>query len=54
MTAIQPPTDAERLAWALKYGHVKTLGTGMQDFDYQPITLEIIDAGIARMKMEAE
>lgn len=43
------PSDTERLEWVLRYAAVKTLGT-YQDFDYIPITLEIIDNAIAKEK----
>jgi|ERR1051325_1130439 hypothetical protein len=44
--------DAARLEWVLKYGHAKTLGVA-QDFDYMPITLEMIDGAIARQLEKA-
>lgn len=42
-------TDTERLQWLLRYGHLKTLGVA-QDFDYIPVTLELVDREIAREK----
>jgi hypothetical protein len=45
------PSDKERLEWCLKYGVVRTLGVA-QDFDYLPITLELIDGEIARKAIQ--
>jgi len=45
---IKQPTDAERLQWVLRYGMARTLGTGADDYDYHPITLEMIDKAIAK------
>jgi hypothetical protein len=43
----QTTTDAERLAWCLKYGHVKFLGVAT-DFEYSALTLELIDKGVEK------
>lgn len=47
------PTDTERLAWCLRYGHAKTLGSGARDFDYLPLTRDLIDKAIARERRRA-
>lgn len=36
-----------RLQWVLRFGTVKTLGSGISDWDYHQITLEMIDRALA-------
>jgi len=48
----QAQTDKERLDWCLRYACGRQIGSGSADFDYIPLTLELIDKAIAYQKKE--
>jgi hypothetical protein len=45
------PSDAERLAWVLRYGFARRLGV-VTDFEYIPLTLDLIDKAIVRERAQ--
>lgn len=46
------PSDTERLEWCLKHGAARTLGV-VTDYEYVPLTLDLIDKAIARDRKKA-